>query len=198
MGLFFKCLPQQTLCRKGERCTGGKLSKERLTVMHAFRIPGHTSDTLPDCARNEGEDCLQMESDEARLVLSALQAHNTAADLSEFAAADDNLCVCREDTLDDLVAEVLPAQYSSESEEESEEQSSVTAAQAFHYLAEVRKFLTVEENSQEQLAALNGIENFVLNAHARFQDCSVAEKEPPVLSLPRWHPSKKLTAANAA
>ncbi|KAK8774506.1 hypothetical protein V5799_010962 [Amblyomma americanum] len=332
MGLFFKCLPQQTLCRKGERCTGGKLSKERLTVMvcanmdgshkpelfvvgkskrprcfkgvrtlpvsyaantrawmtqslfedwlrkldvrfkrdkrkvlmivdncpahgdvegleairleflppnttavlqpldqgvikclkmnyrklllkrmlicmdnsmsysvtllssvgmladawsavtsatirncfqHAFRIPGHTSDTLPDCARNEGEDCLQMESDEARLVLSALQAHNIAADLGEFAAADDNLCVCREDTLDDLVAEVLPAQYSSESEEESEEQSSVTAAQAFHYLAEVRKFLTVEENSQEQLAALNGIENFVLNAHVKKKQSTI-------------------------
>lgn len=114
-----------------------------------------------------------MESDEARLVLSALQAHNIAADLSEFAAADDNLCVCREDTLDDLVAEVLPAQYSSESEEESEEQSSVTAAQAFHYLAEVRKFLTVEENSQEQLAALNGIENFVLNAHVKKKQSTI-------------------------
>lgn len=32
-GLFFKCLPDKTLAFKGERCHGGKSSKERITVV---------------------------------------------------------------------------------------------------------------------------------------------------------------------
>ncbi|KAH8022347.1 hypothetical protein HPB51_023400 [Rhipicephalus microplus] len=104
------------------------------------------------------------EGDDESQVLSILKAHNIAADLDSYAATDDNLCVCREDTLDDLVAEVLPAQHSSESEEEPEVEN-VTTAQAFQYIAKVRKFLTTTENSQKQLAALTGIESFVLNAH---------------------------------
>ncbi|KAH8034210.1 hypothetical protein HPB51_021880 [Rhipicephalus microplus] len=74
------------------------------------------------------------EGDDESQVLSALKAHNIAADLDSYAATDDDLCVCREDTLDDLVAEVLPAQHSSESEEEPEVEN-VTTAQAFQYIA---------------------------------------------------------------
>ncbi|KAH8009692.1 hypothetical protein HPB51_019003 [Rhipicephalus microplus] len=77
------------------------------------------------------------EGDDESQVLSALKAHNIAADLDSYAATDDNLCVCREDTLDDLVAEVLPAQHSSESEEEPEVEN-VTTAQAFQYIAKSR------------------------------------------------------------
>ncbi|KAH8038214.1 hypothetical protein HPB51_024987 [Rhipicephalus microplus] len=93
---------------------------------HAFRIPG--------CSIATSSDCLQTEGDDESQVLSALKAHNIAADLDSYAATDDNLCVCREDTLDDLVAEVLPAQHSSESEEEPEVEN-VTTAQAFQYIA---------------------------------------------------------------
>ena len=32
-GLFFKVLPDRTLNHKGRRCTGGKLSKERVTIL---------------------------------------------------------------------------------------------------------------------------------------------------------------------
>ena len=32
IGLFYRALPTKTLCLRGERCTGGKISKERLTV----------------------------------------------------------------------------------------------------------------------------------------------------------------------
>ncbi|KAH8026955.1 hypothetical protein HPB51_000441 [Rhipicephalus microplus] len=74
------------------------------------------------------------EGDDESQVLSALKAHNISADLDSYAATDDNLCVCREDTLDDLVAEVLPAQHSSESKEEPEVEN-VTTAQAFQYIA---------------------------------------------------------------
>ncbi|KAH8023859.1 hypothetical protein HPB51_018840 [Rhipicephalus microplus] len=95
---------------------------------HAFRIPG--------CSIATSSDCLQTEGDDESQVLSALKAHNIAADLDSYAATDDNLCVCREDTLDDLVAEVLPAQHSSESEEEPEVEN-VTTAQAFQYIAKL-------------------------------------------------------------
>ncbi|KAL3224709.1 hypothetical protein MRX96_026385 [Rhipicephalus microplus] len=100
---------------------------------HAFRIPG--------CSIATSSDCLQTEGDDESQVLSALKAHNIAADLDSYAATDDNLCVCREDTLDDLVAEVLPAQHSSESEEEPEVEN-VTTAQAFQYIAkELTRFM---------------------------------------------------------
>lgn len=32
-GLFYKCTPNKTLAFKGERCSGGKLSKERATLL---------------------------------------------------------------------------------------------------------------------------------------------------------------------
>jgi hypothetical protein len=32
-GLFFRALSSKTLCLKGERCSGGELCKERLTVL---------------------------------------------------------------------------------------------------------------------------------------------------------------------
>ncbi|KAH6944256.1 hypothetical protein HPB50_002386 [Hyalomma asiaticum] len=98
----------------------------RNCFQHAFRIPGCSSAASPDS--------LQTEDDDESQVLSALKAHNIAADLDDYAGTDDNLCVCREDTLEDLVAEVLPAQNSSESEEDSEVEN-VTTVQAFHYIA---------------------------------------------------------------
>lgn len=39
-GLFFKLLPNQTLRFKGEKCSGGKLAKDRLTVMVAANMTG--------------------------------------------------------------------------------------------------------------------------------------------------------------
>jgi len=31
-GLFFRALPNRTMCLKSENCSGGKISKERITV----------------------------------------------------------------------------------------------------------------------------------------------------------------------
>ena len=39
-GLFYKLLPDKTLNRKGKTCTGGKLSKERLTVLLCANASG--------------------------------------------------------------------------------------------------------------------------------------------------------------
>ena len=39
-GLFFKCLPDRTHTLKDEKCAGGKLSKDRLTVMVAASMSG--------------------------------------------------------------------------------------------------------------------------------------------------------------
>uniref|UniRef100_A0A1I8BXC5 HTH CENPB-type domain-containing protein n=1 Tax=Meloidogyne hapla TaxID=6305 RepID=A0A1I8BXC5_MELHA len=39
-GLFWKLLPNKTLCFKGERCTSGKKSKERITVLVGANMSG--------------------------------------------------------------------------------------------------------------------------------------------------------------
>ncbi|XP_008178777.1 tigger transposable element-derived protein 6-like [Acyrthosiphon pisum] len=39
-GLFFHALPNKTMCLKGENCSGGKISKERVTVMLCVNMAG--------------------------------------------------------------------------------------------------------------------------------------------------------------
>jgi len=39
-GLFYKMLPNRTLKFKGEKCSGGKISKERLTVLVSASMTG--------------------------------------------------------------------------------------------------------------------------------------------------------------
>ncbi|GFN99689.1 tigger transposable element-derived protein 6 [Plakobranchus ocellatus] len=39
-GLFFKCLPNRTLALKGEKGTGGKIPKERITLLVAANMSG--------------------------------------------------------------------------------------------------------------------------------------------------------------
>jgi len=45
MGVFYKLLPAKSLTVKGEQCTGGKLSKDRLTVLPCANMTG--TDKLP-------------------------------------------------------------------------------------------------------------------------------------------------------
>ena len=39
-GLFWKCLPEKTLSLKGEKCSGGKKSKDRVTVLASANMTG--------------------------------------------------------------------------------------------------------------------------------------------------------------
>lgn len=39
-GLFYRALPDKTLALKGEKCTGGKMAKERLTILHCANMAG--------------------------------------------------------------------------------------------------------------------------------------------------------------
>lgn len=39
-GLFYKCLPDRTLCFKSKKCNGGKHSKERITLIFAVNMDG--------------------------------------------------------------------------------------------------------------------------------------------------------------
>lgn len=43
--LFFKCVPDKTFTFKGEKCSGGKLSKERITALFCANMDG--SEKLP-------------------------------------------------------------------------------------------------------------------------------------------------------
>lgn len=45
-GLFFRALPDKTLALKTEKCSGGKLSKERLTVLHCVSMSGEKEPLL--------------------------------------------------------------------------------------------------------------------------------------------------------
>ena len=58
-GLFFHALPNKSLCLKGEKCSGGKLCKERLTVFLYGFMSGEMEKPLvidkaakPRCFRN--------------------------------------------------------------------------------------------------------------------------------------------------
>ena len=64
-GLFFKALPDKTLAPKGEACKGGKLAKERITVMLASSSTGEKLKPLvirkakqPRCFKNKNIDNL--------------------------------------------------------------------------------------------------------------------------------------------
>ncbi|XP_050298576.1 tigger transposable element-derived protein 6-like [Anthonomus grandis grandis] len=45
-GLFFRALPDKTLCLKGETCVGGKLSKDRLTILFCANMAGEKCDLI--------------------------------------------------------------------------------------------------------------------------------------------------------
>jgi hypothetical protein len=58
-GLFFRPLPIKSLLVKGEKCTGGKMSKERLTVLLCGNMAGEMEKPLvigkavkPRCFKN--------------------------------------------------------------------------------------------------------------------------------------------------
>ncbi|GBL74291.1 Tigger transposable element-derived protein 6 [Araneus ventricosus] len=57
--LFYRVLPEKTLCLEGEKCSGGKISKERLTLLlccnmlEDFEIPVVIGKTKkPRCFKN--------------------------------------------------------------------------------------------------------------------------------------------------
>lgn len=45
-GLFFRALPDKTLALKSKKCTGGKLSKERLTILFCVSMAGYKEELL--------------------------------------------------------------------------------------------------------------------------------------------------------
>ena len=45
-GLFYRIMPNKTLCFKGEKCSGGKSSKERLTVLLCSNMTGEFEQPL--------------------------------------------------------------------------------------------------------------------------------------------------------
>jgi len=45
-GLFWRALPNRTLAQKGDRCKGGKLAKERLTVLLTVSATGQKEPPL--------------------------------------------------------------------------------------------------------------------------------------------------------
>lgn len=66
-GLFFRALPDKTMCLRGEKCSGGKLAKERLTLMLCVNSVGDFEEPLiigkaarPRCFKNVDMNSLQV------------------------------------------------------------------------------------------------------------------------------------------
>lgn len=58
-GLFFKCTPDKTMTFKGERCSGGKLSKERITLMVGANMDGSQKLPLLVIGKSEKPRCFK-------------------------------------------------------------------------------------------------------------------------------------------
>ncbi|KAM7284009.1 hypothetical protein ISCGN_001112 [Ixodes scapularis] len=118
---------------------------------------------------NDDQDDIEDEEHLTGIMFSGLEAHNVNAELAEYASLDDDVRACRDDSLEDIVQEVMPAQCSSESEDDGEERDdplpTVAAAEAFEHIAQLRKFQSAKEESRKELLALAGIANFVLRSH---------------------------------
>lgn len=58
-GLFFKLTPQTTLKFKGEKCSGGKLSKDRVTVLVAANMTGTIKQKLLVIGKSKNPRCFK-------------------------------------------------------------------------------------------------------------------------------------------
>lgn len=58
-GLFYKLTPDKTLKFKGEKCSGGKLSKERITVMVAANMSGTVKKKLFVIGKSQHPTCFK-------------------------------------------------------------------------------------------------------------------------------------------
>ena len=79
-GLFWKCLPDKTLHMKGEHCSGGKKSKERITVLICANMTGTEKLSLlvigkfakPRCFKNVRTLPVQYEANRKAWMISDL------------------------------------------------------------------------------------------------------------------------------
>lgn len=79
-GLFFRCLPDRTLAFKGEQCSGGKLSKERITVLVGANMSGNEKLPLmtighsanPRCFKNVKKMPLEYKANKKAWMTSAI------------------------------------------------------------------------------------------------------------------------------
>lgn len=76
----------------------------RKCFQHTFSISG-SHDTVPDSSPQ-----IHSEDETDDLMVSAFEARNISVDICPYSAVDDDPCVCRDDTVDDIVQEVVPAE----------------------------------------------------------------------------------------
>lgn len=76
-GLFFKCLPNRTLAFKGEKCHGGKQSKERITVIPMCNMTG--THKLPLIVIGKSENPHGMKNARKNNTLPVEYYHNSKA-----------------------------------------------------------------------------------------------------------------------
>ncbi|XP_039275806.1 tigger transposable element-derived protein 6-like [Nilaparvata lugens] len=182
-GLFFKCLPDKTLTFKGDPCSGGKNSKERLTVMLGANASGthklkpliigkskkprcfkHVT-SLPTNVQEEATDEEELDNPlpaQPGLNVEASwpriqEALDINIEFEEFANFDEDVAVCGELTDYEIISKVTAdpeADDDGEGEEEEDVQADAAVADR------------PDPTSQDAREALNVLKCFFLKKSA--------------------------------
>lgn len=72
-GLFYKLMPDKTLKFKGDNCSGGKLSKDRITVMVAANMSGTEKKKLLIIGKSQKPRCLKVSNHYLSIMLTIVK-----------------------------------------------------------------------------------------------------------------------------
>lgn len=145
-GLFFKALPDKTMCLRGEKCSGGKLAKERLTLMLCVNAVGDFLEPLiigksarPRCFKN-----LDLEEDLQNLINVSCGAHFLAKDYNNI---DKELEVeISSNNLSELVQQTK-AEENELSDDEEEEPRAISSAEVEECFQKLRHYFLINKDA---------------------------------------------------
>lgn len=83
---FFKLLPSKSITFNGEKCTGGKLSKERLTVLVGTNMSGSGKLKLLVIGKSKNPRCFKGITNVPVTYKSGLKSVDDASPLQQMAA----------------------------------------------------------------------------------------------------------------
>ncbi|KAL4084154.1 hypothetical protein QTP88_027987 [Uroleucon formosanum] len=135
-GLFFKCLSDKTFIFKGQSCSGGKHSKERVTLLLVANMSG--TEKLRPLLIDEPSDDNNDEWDQLNL-------NETFA---SYVNVDENLEICGEWTENDIISDILDEDNEEEIEDQ-QIQSTITNKEAKFALETLRKYIEGNEGMED-------------------------------------------------
>ncbi|XP_060847983.1 tigger transposable element-derived protein 4-like [Rhopalosiphum padi] len=152
-GLFFKCLPDKTFIFKGQSCSGGKHSKERVTLLLGANMSGTEKlrplligkSKKPRCFRTSTENIPDEPSDDNNDEWDQLNINET---FTSYVNVDENLEICGEWTENDIISDILDEDNEEEIEDQ-QIQSTITNKDAKLALETLRKYIEGNEGMED-------------------------------------------------